>query len=98
MKNLPELSHKASRFLGVLKMFDGKQVNLQQYAMMLGVSRRRVRMLVSELRHKGYINVIPEHMKIHHSKSCRYIFLDGYESQPEVSVVNSDILRRLGLE
>lgn len=96
---LPKLTPATEKFLRILKYFEGKQINLLQYAMMLGISRRRVRYMVTELRHKGYIKVIPEHMKIYHKKACRYIFLDeNYIEKPVHCNINPEILKRLGIE
>ena len=76
-KELPELTPPALQFLKVLKQFRDKPITLKEYSMMIGVSRRWLRYLVSELRDKGYIRVFPEHMKIYHKNACRYVFLDG---------------------
>jgi DNA-binding transcriptional regulator LsrR (DeoR family) len=98
-RELPKLRPATEKFLKIMKYFDGKQITLLQYSYMLGVSRRRIRYMVSELRTKGYIRVIPENMKIHKSKACRYIFLDDdYIETPKYSIVNPEILKRLGIE
>lgn len=96
-KELPPLKPATARFLLVLKEFNGKQINLRQYALMIGVSRRRVRVMVSELRTKGYINIIPENTKIHKSQSCRYIFLDGtpINSAP---ILTEAMKKKLGMD
>ena len=81
-------------------MFEGKKINLGQYAAMLRKSRRWLRILLSELRAKGYVKVMPENMSIHKSDACRYIFLDS--DYPNDSgnkhIVNRDIIERLGLD
>lgn len=98
MKNLPELTPPTRRFLVILKKYEGKEINLGQYAKMLKTSRRWVRMMMSELREKGYVSVQPENMRIHKSRACRYIFLDQVEEEiiPELKV-NDEILKRLGI-
>ena len=93
------LKPATEKFLRIMKYFEGKQITLLQYSYMLGISRRRVRIMVSELRTKGYIKVVPESMKIHKSKACRYIFLDeDYIEKPMHCNVNPEILKRIGIE
>lgn len=97
MSELPPLKPSTEKLLRILKYFDGKKVTLLDFAMMLGLTRRRVRMMISELRTKGYIRVIPENMAIHHTNALRFIFMD----EPPKTIIGSidqSILDRLGIK